>query len=111
MAAEVLEDVPAWRLKRENWIAVGHGLEAMRCALAAGDAAGLRRAVAVVEMAGPYRIVGLEDAALLPLPEDCRERVNELVHALDPVDPVDPVDRADGWTTSGGDSASTGAAG
>ncbi|SEQ84282.1 Putative transposase of IS4/5 family [Streptomyces radiopugnans] len=108
MAVDILGDVPVWRLKRENWNAVGRGLEAMRRALAAGDAAGLRRAVAVVEMAGPYRIVGLEDAALLPLPEECRERVNELVHALDS---ADPANRADGRTASGGDTASTGAAG
>ncbi|MTE17627.1 hypothetical protein F0L17_00445 [Streptomyces sp. TRM43335] len=108
MAAEVLGDIPAWRLKQENWNAVGHGLEAMRRALAAGDAAGLRRAVADVEMAGPYRIVGLEDADLLPLPKECRERINELVHVLNS---ADPTDRAGGWTTPSGDSASSGAAG
>ncbi|URN14710.1 MULTISPECIES: CATRA system-associated protein [Streptomyces] len=108
MAMDVLEDIPAWRLRRGDWNAVGHGLEAMRRSLAAGDTAGLRRALADVEMAGPHRIVGLEDAALLPLPEECRERVDELVHALEP---AAPADRAGGRTTSGGDGASSGAAG
>ncbi|MFC5218407.1 CATRA system-associated protein [Streptomyces coerulescens] len=87
MAVDVLADVLVWRLGRDRWEAVGRGLDAMRRALAAGDPAGLRRAVADVEMAGPHRILGLEDSALLPLPERHRERVNELIHQLDPEPP------------------------
>jgi hypothetical protein len=81
-AMDVLHDVPKWRLEHSKWEAVGRGLEAMRRALAAGDSAGLLRAAADVEMAGPHRIAGLEDAAMLPLPEEYRERVNEMVHTL-----------------------------
>lgn len=85
MAVDVLEDVRAWRLTAQEWDVVGHGLTAVAGALDAGDPAGLRRAVADVELAGPHRVTGLEDAAMLPLPEEHRERVDELIHALGPV--------------------------
>lgn len=81
-ADEVLADIGVWRLRASRWDVVGRGLRAMSDALAAGDTARFRRAVADVEMAGPHRISGLEDCALLPLPEEHRERLAELVHAL-----------------------------
>lgn len=83
MAAEVLADVEVWRLDRRTWDVVGHGLRAMQEALVAGNPVGFQQAVGDIEMAGPYRISGLEESLLLPLPEEHRERLNELVHALD----------------------------
>ncbi|WP_328941375.1 hypothetical protein OG259_06740 [Streptomyces sp. NBC_00250] len=83
MAAEVLADVEVWQLRARNWEVVGHGLRAMRDALAAGDLVAFQEALGDVELAGPQRISGLEDSAMLPLPEQYRERLDELVHALD----------------------------
>lgn len=105
MAVDVLGDVLVWRLTNENWEVVGRGLEAMNLALAAGDSAGFRRAVADVEMAGPHRIVGLENSAMLPLPEKHRERVNELIHSLD------ATPQEESRTASDTDAASPGASG
>ncbi|MFI6086222.1 CATRA system-associated protein [Streptomyces sp. NPDC051217] len=82
MAQGVLEDVLVWRLKRENWDVVGRNLAAVELAIKAGNLPALRLAVANIEMAGPHRIVGLEDCSMLPLPQEYRERVNELIHSL-----------------------------
>ncbi|WP_210588374.1 CATRA system-associated protein [Streptomyces sp. GESEQ-35] len=82
LAVEVLGDVPLWSLKSSNWERVGRGLAGMERTLGAGDVTGFRRAVADVEMAGPHRISGLEEASSLPFPEVYRERVNELIHSL-----------------------------
>lgn len=89
-AQDVLADVPLWRLKPAGWHAVGRALQAMHVALAAGDDAGLRRAVADLELAGPYRIGGLQDTEALPLPQKYRERVNELIHTLGATPPRPP---------------------
>lgn len=94
MAAEILADAKVWRLVRESWDEFEQGLQAMEDALAAGDLAAFRRAVGDVEMAGPHRISGLEDSAMLPLPEEHRERLDELVHVLDTDGPVSHADRA-----------------
>lgn len=82
MALEVLGDVLRWSLRTPNWERVGEGLAGMERTLAAGDVAGFRHAVADVEMAGPHRISGVEEAASLPFPEAYRERVNQLIHRL-----------------------------
>ncbi|MFB7168079.1 CATRA system-associated protein [Streptomyces sp. NPDC056242] len=82
-AAEVLADVEVWQLRAKNWDVVGQGLKAMQDALTAGDLAAFQQALADVELAGPQRISGLEDCSMLPLPEEHRERLDELVHALD----------------------------
>lgn len=82
MAVEVLGDVPLWSLKASSWERVGRGLGGMKRSLEAGDVTGFRRAVADVEMAGPHRISGLEEASSLPFPEVYRERVNQLIHSL-----------------------------
>jgi len=81
-ALEVLEDVAHWSLRPSGWERVGGGLAEMERALRAADVKRLRRAVADVEMAGPHRISGVEEAALLPLPQVYRERVDELIHGL-----------------------------
>ncbi|MCB8905547.1 MULTISPECIES: CATRA system-associated protein [unclassified Streptomyces] len=88
MAAEVLADVEVWQLRAKNWDVVGQGLKAMRDALAAGDFAAFEQALGDVELAGPQRISGLEDCSMLPLPEEYRERLDELVHALDGDNPT-----------------------
>ncbi|MFH8407046.1 CATRA system-associated protein [Streptomyces sp. NPDC018019] len=90
MAMGILEDVSVWRLKRADWDVVGRALADVQRALAAGDLSGVRRALADVEMAGPHRISGLEDCGLLPLPEEHRERVNELIHTLGATPPENP---------------------
>lgn len=82
MALEVLGDVLRWSLKTSSWERVGQGLAGMERPLEAADVAGFRRAVADVEMAGPHRISGVEEAASLPFPEAYRERVNQLIHRL-----------------------------
>jgi hypothetical protein len=81
-AIDTLDDVSKWRLQLSGWEAVGRALEDMRRSLAAGDPAAFLRAVADVRRTGPRRIVGLENAATLPLPEQHRERVNQLIHDL-----------------------------
>jgi hypothetical protein len=82
MALEVLEDVAHWSLRGSGWERVGRGLADMERTLRAADVTGFRRAVADVEMAGPHRISGVEEASSLPFPEVYRERVNELIHGL-----------------------------
>ncbi|PGH49689.1 hypothetical protein CRI70_16155 [Streptomyces sp. Ru87] len=81
-ALEVLEDIAHWSLRSSGWERVGRGLADMERTLRAADVTGFRRAVADVEMAGPHRISGLEEASSLPIPEVYRERVNELIHDL-----------------------------
>lgn len=81
-ALDVLADIPRWRLGGDAWDRVGQGLRDMERAVGAGDRVALQRAAAEVELAGPYRVLGLEDVDLLPPPETLRERVAELVHAL-----------------------------
>ncbi|MGK5642710.1 CATRA system-associated protein [Streptomyces sp. URMC 126] len=82
MALEVLEDVAHWSLRSSGWERFGRGLADMERTLRAADVTGFRRAVADVEMAGPHRISGVEEASSLPCPEVFRERVNELIHRL-----------------------------
>lgn len=82
MALEVLEDIAHWSLRSSGWERVGQGLADMERTLRAADVTGFRRAVADVEMAGPHRISGVEEASSLPVPEVYRERVNELIHDL-----------------------------
>ncbi|GAA3084110.1 hypothetical protein GCM10017562_62220 [Streptomyces roseofulvus] len=88
MAAEILADVEVWQLRAKNWNVVGQGLKAMRDALAARDLTAFQQALEDVELAGPQRISGLEDSSMLPLPEEYRERLDELVHALDSDNPA-----------------------
>lgn len=101
MAVEVLGDVPLWSLKASGWKRVGLSLEGMERTLAAGDLTGFRRAVADVEMAGPHRISGLEEASSLPFPEEYRERINELIHSLGPA-PVEGLPHGNADSDSAG---------
>jgi CATRA-associated small protein len=86
-ARQVLEDALLWNLTAEQWIEVRHALRKLQGAREAGDERRLRDAVADLEVAGPHRISGLEDAGRLPAPRQLRERINELIHALDPPGP------------------------
>lgn len=88
MAESVLADSQVWRLKQESWDLVGRSLTAMELALKAGNSPALSRAVANMEMAGPHRIGGLEDCSMLPLPEEYRERVDEMIHILGETPPT-----------------------
>lgn len=88
MAEQVLTDAVVWRLRQESWDVVGQNLTAMELALSAGNPAALRLAVANLEMAGPHRIGGLEDWSMLPLSEEFRERVDELIHTLGETSPT-----------------------
>src|SRR3954454_14148829 len=83
-ALRVLEDALLWDLTAAQWIEVGHALRKLRRAHEASDDRRQRDAIADLEVAGPYRISGLEDAGRLPAPRELRERINELIHALGP---------------------------
>lgn len=81
-ALDTLDDVSKWRLRRGGWDAIGPLLEDIRRSLAAGDRDAVLQAVAEMRRVGPHRILGMENAAMLPLPEQYRERLNQLVHDL-----------------------------
>lgn len=90
-----------WDLTAEQWTEVRHALRKLQRAREAGDERRLRDAVADLEVAGPHRVSGLEDAGRLPAPRELRERINELIHALDTPGPSaqQPVGRSRqaGW--------------
>ncbi|GAA2592308.1 hypothetical protein GCM10010435_83810 [Winogradskya consettensis] len=102
-ALQVLQDALLWDLTVTQWTEVGYGLRRLRRACDAGDDRRQRDAVADLEVAGPHRVSGLEDAGRLPAPREVRERINELIHTLGP--PVPSAQRAAGQSRETGRSA------
>jgi hypothetical protein len=83
-ALEVLRDIDEWQLPEERWADIGELVESLTEALAAGDHDGVRKATAALEVAAPVRTTRIGAKPRVPSPEPIRERVNRLVHALEP---------------------------
>ncbi|WP_367127598.1 CATRA system-associated protein [Saccharothrix sp. HUAS TT1] len=82
-------EVLRWRLVGDRWHAVHRSLDDLATALARGDSDAFREVLCELELAGPVRVVPVEGASDLPVPERVRERINQLVHALEDVDRID----------------------
>jgi hypothetical protein len=101
-AADVLPDVLDWELTPRRWQMVERAVGELAETLTSQDREGIRRAVADLELAGPVRAVS---ARTIPggtqeekerAPAQLRERINELIHDLQPPTAERPSDDASG---------------
>jgi hypothetical protein len=101
-ARAVLQIAIQWRLVASRWRQVQDTVGVMEAALAAADVESLWNAIAQLGQLGPFRVsTRLGDVPKEPVPEDVRERINELIYALVPGDGPAPGDRGDGRQDSG----------
>jgi hypothetical protein len=94
-ALDLLREALTWRLIGHRWRTVELVLDGLAAALEQGGADSFRRVLHDLELAGPTRVVPIEDAAVLPAPEPVRERINRLVHTLAEPEPRIPRDDRD----------------
>jgi hypothetical protein len=101
-ARACLLEALTWQLERQRWERVDQIVESMTAALAAGDMGAFRGALVGLEVAGPPRAIpiGSIPLSLLPAPRRVRERVNRLIHSLDPAASAaaSPDDHRPEWT-------------
>ncbi|WP_405945555.1 hypothetical protein OG588_00770 [Streptomyces prunicolor] len=85
-----------WRLPPQIWVEIAALLEELATAVARGDAAEVNALTGELEVLSGSRVSRITgtgggtasgDDERVPLPEDKRERVVALVHALDPDSP------------------------
>ena len=82
-AGAVLRTAIEWRLVPSRWRQVQDAVEEMEAAFAAANLESLWTAIAQLEQLGPLRVsTRLGDTPREPAPDDVRERINELIHAL-----------------------------
>jgi CATRA-Associated Small Protein len=82
-ALGLLREVLVWRLAGDRWHIVDQAVRSLAAALAAGEPDAFREVLYDLELAGPIRVVRIEDAEILPPPPPVRERINQLVHTLE----------------------------
>ncbi|GAA2974696.1 CATRA system-associated protein [Actinokineospora diospyrosa] len=82
-SAAVLHEVLTWRMVGTRWRAVAAALDELAAAVADDDVEEVRRVLHELDMAAPTRVLRIEDALAVGVPEAVRERVNQLVHTLD----------------------------
>ena len=96
-ARAVLRAAIEWRLGESRWQQMRVAVEGMGTALAAADVESLWNAIAQLEQLGPVRVsTRLGDIPKEPVPEEVRERINELIDSLVREDGPAPGDRGDG---------------
>ncbi|MGK5685120.1 CATRA system-associated protein [Actinoplanes sp. URMC 104] len=81
-AVDVLQDLVLWEMSAQRWEHVEATLHRIERALADGDAAELREAVAELEVSGPVRILRIGTRTTTGIPPRTLDRRNALVHAL-----------------------------
>lgn len=81
-ALDVLQDIVLWELTGPRWQQVEQILERIGTALAVGDPAALRDAVADLELSGPTRTLRIGGTGTRGIPEPVFDRRNTLVHSL-----------------------------
>jgi hypothetical protein len=81
-ALDVLADVVLWELTPQRWERVAEILDGIGAAVAAGDADGLRSAVADLELGGPTRAFRIGSTTVSGISPPILERRNTLVHIL-----------------------------
>ncbi|MBT2207779.1 CATRA system-associated protein [Actinomadura sp. NEAU-AAG7] len=89
---DLLNEIPRWRLPDDRWDRTDQYLRALDDALAARDIAELDAAAAGVELCCARRVTRLGEPSTVPPPEPVLERVNQLIHALEPTAPETPED-------------------
>jgi hypothetical protein len=73
-----------WKLPAEKWPGFDDWMTTLASSLASGDAGAIEQAAAELARMEPRRIVKLGSAeATVPMPEQTRERLNEVVHVID----------------------------
>ena len=73
-----------WELPGEKWPGFEDWMTTLSASLASGDVEAIERAAAELARMEPRRIVKLGSAAdAVPMPEQTRERLNEVVHIID----------------------------
>lgn len=101
-ARAVLRIVIQWRLVGSRWRQVHDAVGVMDAAVAAADVESLWNAIAQLERLGPLRVsTRLGDIPKEQVPEEVRERINELIDALVREDGPAPGDHGDGEQHSG----------
>jgi hypothetical protein len=81
-ALDVLEDLAEWQLAAPRWERVHGILDRLAGALGAGDTAGVRAAVADLELSGPVRALRIGTADTDGIPEPVLDRRNTMLHQL-----------------------------
>jgi hypothetical protein len=85
-AVSVLRDVLRWSLTPARWADIGGILDRLGTGLDLADPGqrtGLDKATVALELAGPDLLTAIV-AETGPAPDDVRDRVNELIHELEP---------------------------
>ena len=103
-ARVVLRTAIEWWLVPSRWRQVQNAVEEMDTALAAANVESVWTAIAQLEQLGPLRVsTRLGDTPKEPAPDDVRERINELIHALVRDDGRVPGERGESGQDSGQD--------
>ncbi|GAB1817681.1 CATRA system-associated protein [Herbidospora sp. RD11066] len=82
--ADVLDDLPEWRLSIPRWERVREALDACAVAVAARDVHAVRDAIAALELLGPTRVTRIGAVPVVAPPPEVVERRDHLVHSLRP---------------------------
>lgn len=93
-ALEILQDVLIWRTRPDAWKEISRIVEAMAEAVSSDDPDALAARTGDLELSSPLRVIRIGDTDGDPAPEHLRERVNHLIHALEPSDPAEETDAA-----------------
>ena len=73
-----------WKLPAEKWSGFDDWMTTLASGLASKDAGVIQRAAAELERMEPRRIIKLGSAGpAISMPEQTRERLNEVVHSID----------------------------
>lgn len=94
-ALDITLDVFQWRFAAARWAAVARILADMEAAIAANERQALASATAELELVAPLRIIMIEAQPTTPPPQEVRDRLNRLVHALGGTPPGKQDDRDD----------------
>ncbi|MEV5321833.1 CATRA system-associated protein [Streptomyces sp. NPDC052687] len=107
--ARLLSDVRAWRLTEEGWSKVREALRLLAAAIDQSRPDQARRAVTMIKICGPVRVVRDANPAMAEpppvggLPQDVGELVNHVVHTLGlPQTPPPDGDGSGADTATGG---------
>lgn len=108
-ACAVLRAVVQFRLADAQWRKVGEAVAEVEAAFAAVDSKSLWNAIAQLYWFGPQRVsTRLGDTPVEPVPEQVRERINELIDALVRQGRPDDADRGYDGQESDGNGMSAG---
>jgi hypothetical protein len=96
-ASAAMRAATEWRLRESGWRQVNDVVDGIYAAFGADDMKSAMKAIAQLEQLSPLRVITeLGDPLRQPVPDDVRERINELIYELIPEADRAPGDSGDG---------------